>query len=140
LATKLHIYRGRDIVVTFDRQRCTHATECVRGLPAVFATGRRPWVQPDAATAEEVAAVVMRCPSGALHFERLDGGASEGAPPRNTITVCPDGPLYVHGAIELVTPDGDLLLEDTRVAFCRCGVSKSPPFCDRSHREIDFQG
>jgi uncharacterized Fe-S cluster protein YjdI/CDGSH-type Zn-finger protein len=138
LATKLHIYRGRDIVVTFDRQRCTHATECVRGLPAVFATGRRPWVQPDAATAEEVAAVVMRCPSGALHFERLDGGAPEAPPGRNTIIVSPDGPLYVRGAIEVVTPDGDLLLKDTRVAFCRCGVSQHKPFCDEGHREIGF--
>jgi CDGSH-type Zn-finger protein/uncharacterized Fe-S cluster protein YjdI len=138
LVTRLHVYRGRHIVVTYDLQRCTHSAECLRGLPAVFDAGRRPWVQPDAATAEEVAAVVMRCPSGALHFERLDGGAPAEAPARNTITVCPDGPLYVRGAIELVTPDGDLLLEDTRAAFCRCGASQNKPFCDNRHREIGF--
>jgi CDGSH-type Zn-finger protein/uncharacterized Fe-S cluster protein YjdI len=138
LTAKLHVYHGRDIVVTYDLQRCTHAGACLRELPAVFNTGKRPWVQPDAATADEVAAAVMRCPSGALHFERLDGGAAEEPPADNTIAVCPNGPLYVRGAIELVTPDGDLLLEDTRAAFCRCGASQNKPFCDNRHRELGY--
>jgi CDGSH-type Zn-finger protein/uncharacterized Fe-S cluster protein YjdI len=138
LAAKLHVYRGRDIVVTYDLQRCIHAAECLQGLPAVFDTHGRPWVRPDAATADEVTDVVMRCPSGALHFERHDGGAPEAPPTRNTITVSPDGPLYVHGDIELVTPDGALLLDDTRAAFCRCGASENKPFCDNSHLEAGF--
>jgi CDGSH-type Zn-finger protein/uncharacterized Fe-S cluster protein YjdI len=138
LANRLHSYRGRDIVVTYDLRRCTHAAECLRGLPAVFDTHRRIWVQPDAAPAGEVAEVVMRCPSGALHFERSDGGASEPRPEENTITVSPDGPLYVRGDIELVTREGSLLLEDTRVAFCRCGASENKPFCDDSHVAIGF--
>jgi CDGSH-type Zn-finger protein/uncharacterized Fe-S cluster protein YjdI len=138
VAKKLHIYRGQDIVVTYDLQRCIHAAECVRGLPAVFDTQRRPWVQPDAANADEVAGVVMRCPSGALHFERLDGGAPEEPPARNTIAVRPDGPLYACGAIELTTPEGVVLMEDTRAAFCRCGASQNKPFCDNSHRQAGF--
>ena len=138
MANKLHVYRGRDIVVTYDLRRCIHSGECLRALPAVFDTGRVPWVRPDAAPAGEVAAAVMRCPSGALHFERRDGGAPEVEPAANTITVGPNGPLYVRGAIELVTPDGDLLLEETRAAFCRCGASDNKPFCDNSHLEIGF--
>jgi uncharacterized Fe-S cluster protein YjdI/CDGSH-type Zn-finger protein len=135
---KLHVYRGGDIVVTYDLQRCIHAAECVQGLPAVFDTHKRPWVQPDAATAGEVASVATRCPTGALHFERLDGGAPEEPPARNTIAVSPNGPLYVRGDIELATPEGAVLLEDTRAAFCRGAASQNKPFCDNSHRQAGF--
>lgn len=138
MATKLHFYRGQDIVVTYDLRRCIHAAECLRALPDVFDTSKRPWVQPNQASADEVAEAVLRCPSGALHFERLDGGAGETSPAGNTVTVSADGPLYVHGAIEVVTHEGVTLLEDTRAAFCRCGASKNRPFCDNSHLEIEW--
>ena len=62
-------YEGTAVSVSFDDEVCSHAAECVRGLPAVFEPGRRPWIQPDQATAEEVIAVVARCPSGALRIE-----------------------------------------------------------------------
>ncbi|MFL5846611.1 MAG: (4Fe-4S)-binding protein [Solirubrobacteraceae bacterium] len=62
-------YEGRDVVVSFDAEVCIHAAECVRGLPAVFDTRKRPWIDPDAADAAEVVAAVGRCPSGALRIE-----------------------------------------------------------------------
>ncbi|MEH3052958.1 MAG: (4Fe-4S)-binding protein [Patulibacter minatonensis] len=65
-------YEGRDVTVSFDHVLCAHAAECVRGLPAVFDTGRRPWILPDGAPADEVASVVGRCPSGALRVTRAD--------------------------------------------------------------------
>ena len=40
-------YRGTDVEVSFDGDLCVHATECVRGLPAVFDRDRRPWVVGD---------------------------------------------------------------------------------------------
>jgi hypothetical protein len=43
------------------------AAECVRGMPAVFDPAKRPWIAPDAADAETLAAVIRRCPTGALH-------------------------------------------------------------------------
>ncbi|MDG9683854.1 (4Fe-4S)-binding protein [Streptomyces sp. DH18] len=55
-------YDGEGIVVGFDAHRCLHAAECVRGLPTVFDVGRRPWIQPDNAPADEVADVIHRCP------------------------------------------------------------------------------
>ena len=70
-------YRGTDVEVSFDSDLCIHATECVRGLPAVFDRHRRPWVLADNATAEEVSAVIERCPSGALQYRRLDGAPDE---------------------------------------------------------------
>ncbi|MGH2907110.1 MAG: (4Fe-4S)-binding protein [Solirubrobacterales bacterium] len=61
-------YIGEDVVVTFDAGVCQHAGECVRGLPSVFDTKKRPWIAPDAAPADEVRAQVERCPSGALQW------------------------------------------------------------------------
>lgn len=40
-------YEGPSITVTFEAGRCLHAAECVHGLPEVFDTARRPWIQPD---------------------------------------------------------------------------------------------
>lgn len=67
-------YEGEEIVVTFDPEVCRHAGECVRGLPEVFDTKRKPWILPDAAPAERVAEQVRRCPSGALGYEMPSGG------------------------------------------------------------------
>lgn len=63
-------YSGRDVDVSFDNEVCRHAAECVRGLPSVFDTKARPWIQPDNAPADDVVEVVGRCPSGALRIER----------------------------------------------------------------------
>jgi uncharacterized Fe-S cluster protein YjdI len=63
------VYAGVDVDVSFDPEVCEHAGECVRGLPAVFDTKRRPWILPDAAPAADVVAQVARCPSGALRIE-----------------------------------------------------------------------
>ena len=67
---RLQTYETPEIVVTFDPNLCTHSGNCVRGLPAVFDVKRKRWIQPDAATAAEVAAQIERCPSGALQYER----------------------------------------------------------------------
>jgi uncharacterized Fe-S cluster protein YjdI len=62
-------YEGADVVVSFDPEVCEHVGECVRGLPSVFDTTQRPWIQPDGAPANAVRAQVARCPSGALRIE-----------------------------------------------------------------------
>ena len=54
-------------------QVCTHAGRCVKGLPAVFDANRRPWIDPNGATADEIEAQVVKCPSGALKFTRGGG-------------------------------------------------------------------
>jgi CDGSH-type Zn-finger protein/uncharacterized Fe-S cluster protein YjdI len=135
---EVHEYTGERIDVSWDAKRCIHARECVRGLPAVFDVDERPWIQPDEAAADEVAEVVTLCPTGALHFERHDGGAPETVPLENTVRVAPDGPLYVHGDVSVETAEGDVLLSDTRVALCQCGASENKPLCDGSHADVGF--
>jgi len=67
---RLQTYKAPEITVTFDPTECRHTGKCVRGLPAVFDIRRKRWVAPEAAPADEVAAQVERCPSGALQYTR----------------------------------------------------------------------
>lgn len=66
-------YFGPLVDVTFDGAICQHAAECVRGMPSVFDTAKRPWIDPGKADTAERAdllrEVVGRCPSGALQLE-----------------------------------------------------------------------
>jgi uncharacterized Fe-S cluster protein YjdI len=68
-------YPGLGIVVTWQAGRCQHATECVRGLPQVFDSQVRPWIDPSRATADEIVEVIDRCPSFALGYRTEDGRA-----------------------------------------------------------------
>ena len=66
MSKRRQTYETAEITVTFDPDVCVHSGVCVRGLPAVFDVKRRRWVRPELASAEDVAAQVARCPSGAL--------------------------------------------------------------------------
>jgi|EndMetStandDraft_3_1072993.scaffolds.fasta_scaffold45273_3 CDGSH-type Zn-finger protein/uncharacterized Fe-S cluster protein YjdI len=133
-------YTDERIDVSYDATRCIHAAECVHGLPSVFDTARRPWILPSGAGADAIVAVVARCPTGALHATRLDGGgaAAEEVPAENSIVPQANGPLYVRGQLQLRTPEGGVMLDDVRIALCRCGQSRNKPFCDNSHRDAGF--
>lgn len=51
------------------------------------------------------------------------------------VTVCPDGPLLVRGADQVVDGDGARhQVERPVVALCRCGTSQSLPWCDGMHK------
>lgn len=131
-------YRGSAIEVSFDLATCVHIGECLRRAPGVFELGRRPWVAPDAASADEVAAVVERCPSGALQYRRLDGGAEELGPEPPTVVPMRNGPLLVRGRVEVRHDDGTIEVLP-RATLCRCGASANKPFCDNSHLRNGFR-
>lgn len=61
-----HEFRGTDLTITYDDEVCTHAAECVRGLPNVFDPEQSPWVNPDGAPVDAIRESVSACPSGAL--------------------------------------------------------------------------
>ncbi len=75
MTRRLQTYEATGITVTFDPEVCIHAAACIRGLPAVFDVKRKRWIRPEAATPDEVAAQVARCPSGALQVIRTDADA-----------------------------------------------------------------
>lgn len=139
MVNKIRTYDSPDISVSYDVKRCIHAEECIHRLGVVFNPKQRPWIAPQNASADEVANTILNCPTGALHFERKDGGAPEPIPAENTINLDPNGPLYARGDIVIVTEnEQEVVLKDTRVALCRCGASKIKPFCDNTHKEINF--
>jgi uncharacterized Fe-S cluster protein YjdI/CDGSH-type Zn-finger protein len=120
-------YASKGVTVWFDAERCGHYAECVRGLPDVFQPGRRPWVRPDLGDPTEVARVVRRCPTGALHYRLADGPPEEPKVPTR-IHRLSAGPLLVRGDLVVQTPTGDL--KETRAALCGCGRTENVPFCD----------
>ncbi len=126
-------YAGRDIEITFDSQLCIHARNCVLGQSEVFDPHARPWISPDAAAAEEIAATVRTCPSGALTFRRLDGGPGEQVPGLNRIRVLENGPLAVTGNLDVAGAPA------IRAVLCRCGASGNMPHCDGSHEKSGFR-
>jgi uncharacterized Fe-S cluster protein YjdI/CDGSH-type Zn-finger protein len=132
------VYRGKDIEVSFDLDQCIHVGECLRRLPETFALDRRPWVSPDASSANDVAAVVERCPSGALQYRRLDGRPDERGPEPASVTLLRNGPLLVRGYVEVRREDGTTEVMP-RATLCRCGSSANKPFCDNTHLRIAFR-
>jgi uncharacterized Fe-S cluster protein YjdI/CDGSH-type Zn-finger protein len=132
-------YARPEIVVEWYASRCIHSGACIRALPAVFNPGRRPWVNVSDADPDAIAQAVTRCPTGALRFQRLDGGEQESAGDRVSITPIANGPYFVRGPIEMVNPQTGEPQRETRVALCRCGKSGHMPFCDNTHRAIGFR-
>jgi len=56
------------------------------------------------------------------------------------ITAYRDGPLLVRGPFELVDQDGEEIVRGREtVALCRCGKSRIRPFCDGSHKLVQFR-
>ncbi|MGZ5118379.1 MAG: CDGSH iron-sulfur domain-containing protein [Burkholderiales bacterium] len=134
---KRESYQGRHITIHDNRSICAHAGRCTDGLPGVFRMNKEPWIDADAASREEISAVVRQCPSGALSYsvdgvEHRDG---EGDP---TIFIAPNGPYVVTGGAEL---HDTMLAQDASTehyTLCRCGGSKNKPFCDGTHWQIGF--
>jgi uncharacterized Fe-S cluster protein YjdI len=133
------VYRNDAIEVTWEPRFCIHARKCVRDLGQVFNPSARPWIDVDAADPDAIAQTVLECPTGALHFRRLDGGAQEETAEEETsVQPVSNGPLFLRGRLRIVDREGNLIREDTRLALCRCGASGNKPFCDGSHRRIGF--
>lgn len=120
-------YTSADITVWYDVHRCRHAAECVRGDPEVFQVSRKPWIRPELASAETVAEVVRRCPTGALQYRLADGSGEEPETPTH-VSLRPDGALWIRGDLRLETPAG--VRAETRAALCGCGRSAARPYCD----------
>jgi len=57
------------------------------------------------------------------------------------ITVRTDGSIRVEGDFEIVDQDGRVfgLGGRTKIGLCRCGQSETKPFCDGSHKRVNFQ-
>lgn len=121
--------------VSFDLATCEHAGFCGDRFTNWRRMARK---ADDPAVRERLMQMVRLCPSGALEMRpEVDGEPLEPALPVS-IGVVRDGPLWVRGGIEITGADGESYEVRNRVTLCRCGQSRSKPFCDGTHKHVGF--
>ncbi|HKT20323.1 MAG TPA: ferritin-like domain-containing protein [Stellaceae bacterium] len=129
-----NVAHTKAISLRFDPARCIHSRHCVLGAPSVFlANVKGPWLHPETVPVECCVAIAHDCPSGAITYERHDGGGPEAPPAVNVLRVRENGPYALNAAINL--PGESAMF---RATLCRCGKSANKPFCDNSHRAVNF--
>jgi len=137
LKDKVHHFKGQEITINDNRCVCSHDRSCVKHSPSVFRKGRRPWVDPNGASAEEIIDTIKKCPSGALSYT-IDNITYTELDREPAIKVAKNGPLEITGGIELKDDMNSKPQSAEHYTLCRCGGSKNHPFCDGSHRKNDF--
>jgi len=61
--------------------------------------------------------------------------------PKVEIKVRHNGPYKVTGPVRLIDADGNEfeVPKGESIVLCRCGGSKTKPFCDKTHSKIGFE-
>jgi uncharacterized Fe-S cluster protein YjdI len=150
---KVRQYSNDDITVIWKPSTCIHVTTCYRELIEVFNPRKRPWVNMQGASTEEIIRVVNLCPTDALTYKWNDKTkqdqtkkemkkeepiAAKVEVKAAEVRVMRDGPLLIKGKFKIVDSGGNELKQMKMASFCRCGHSQRMPFCDGTHRKIDF--
>lgn len=133
-------YTTDKIEVSWNSKTCIHSGVCVRNLPSVFDLDKKPWINPDGASVQEIKDLIDSCPSGALQYNVAGEASAEQDAAETEVTILSNGPLRVKGNFQVFDQDGNKLEHKQVVSLCRCGASKNKPFCDGTHRNIDFEG
>ena len=140
-------YSNGEITVVWKPDVCIHSANCVKGLPHVFRPNKKPWIDIDAADSESLMNQINKCPSGALsYYKNAEGNEKKSNENMETeqvnteIEVVQNGPLLVKGKVCVKHHDGSSTIKDQKTWLCRCGASGNKPYCDGSHRKIEFKG
>jgi uncharacterized Fe-S cluster protein YjdI len=157
-------YKNDDITVYWKPSACIHASSCYRELIEVFDPGSRPWVNMKGADTDRIIETVDLCPTEALAWKWNDESknsevktghtnhikfkrpelysvpAAVEKPKPVSVRIMPDGPIVVEGTFKVVVGGSEKKLTNTINSFCRCGGTKSPPYCDGEHRIVGFEG
>ncbi len=135
-------YTNGEVTIVWKPDQCIHSAICFRGLGDVFDPQKRPWVNPQGASTEQIVAQIKKCPSGALsYFMNEEAGGSPVKVEAETIVeTMPNGPLMVYGNVTVKDSGGTLTRKSNATAFCRCGGSSNKPYCDGTHKKINFEG
>lgn len=134
-------YSNGEVTIIWKPDLCIHSANCVKGLPNVFRPKEKPWINVDAAATEALKDQVDKCPSGALSYY-MNAQAADGKPSieaERIAEVVPNGPLMVYGNLTIKHADGSETRKNKVTAFCRCGASDNKPYCDGTHKKIDFK-
>jgi len=157
-------YKNGDITVFWRPGKCIHSSICYTKLIEVFNPSRRPWVNMNGASSEEIISIVNKCPTEALlwKWNEEDKNTSVSETELNHIKirrpydyehyglakdpsepvkvkVMKNGPLVVEGSFMVRSKEGAHIKTGRFTSFCRCGQSNNMPFCDGMHRKIGYQ-
>jgi uncharacterized Fe-S cluster protein YjdI len=145
-------YSNGEVTVVWQPSLCIHSRICFEkatGLPEVFNPKLKPWIDIYAADTDQIIAQVKKCPTEALtcFLNDLENSADEPdefpedqAAPETVVQVMKNGPLLVYGNITVKDSDGNEIQKKNVTSFCRCGISKTNPYCDGSHIGTNFKG
>lgn len=135
-------YSNGEVTIVWKPEICIHSGNCFRGLNEVFDPHKRPWVTPDGITSEKIVDQIKKCPSGALSYYMNQKST---APEQNDdagilVEATQNGPLLIRGNVRVRDQFGATITKTNVTAFCRCGGSGNKPFCDGTHKKINFTG
>ncbi len=133
-------YETEEITIHWKPSLCIHSALCWKNLPSVFCPQQKPWIKPDGADIKTIISQVDKCPSGALSYTHNNKTNKTNMENQNKIEIAANGPILVHGTIEVKHSDGRVEMKENMTALCRCGASANKPYCDGTHRKIDFKG
>lgn len=147
-------YTNGEITVFWKPDLCIHATICFMKLRKVFDPTKRPWVNMEGASTEEIIDIVDQCPTDALTWkwnkdlseeeksalQEKDTAEEKVPTPVPEIMIVDGGPALVKGKIKVVDGNGKLIETASQFAMCRCGASHNKPFCDGTHHTTGFKG
>ena len=135
-------YTNGEVTIVWKPNLCIHSKICWTEMKQVFNPFEKPWIKPESAETGKIIAQVKKCPSGALSYymnrDAEDGGTVT-VDAETIVEPAKDGPLLVYGNVTIKDAAGTLTKKANVTAFCRCGASNNKPFCDGSHRKIDFK-
>lgn len=135
-------YTNGEVTIVWQPAKCIHSMNCFKGLPQVFDPNKRPWANAQGSATRQIVDQIKKCPSGALSYE-MNTGEEKPAEEMISSTIvepAPNGPLMVHGEVLVKALDGTTTKKNKVTAFCRCGGSGNKPYCDGTHKKIDFKG
>ena len=55
------------------------------------------------------------------------------------IRIQDDDSLEINGKFDLLDEDGKAYPQHGKLRLCRCGASKTKPYCDVAHVDINFE-
>jgi uncharacterized Fe-S cluster protein YjdI len=146
-------YTNGEITVFWKPSTCIHATICFMKLRKVFDPTKRPWVNMQGATTQEIIDICDQCPTDALTWKwnrdlsateqedlsKEPVGEEQVPVPVTEINIIENGPALIKGKFR-VTKAGKPITTGEMISICRCGHSHNQPFCDGTHYDTKFRG
>jgi uncharacterized Fe-S cluster protein YjdI len=139
-------FSNGEVTVYWRANLCIHSANCLMGMPRVFNTKRKPWINVTGADSKEIMKTVDSCPSRALTYLkstsftiRKKRKVKPKAPKFAKVQILKNGPALVTG--NFIIRDSNkkkIKISSPVAALCRCGASRKKPFCDGSHLSVGF--